>query len=86
MIFLICQRETETPQTQILKDLVHNRYLIDGVSLYPKDMCGGQKYWVGQKGWCFLATQYIARYKEGAELGSAKELLLAVTSVQAFCS
>ena len=44
MIFLICQRETETPQTQILKDLVHNRYLIDGVSLYPKDMCGGQKY------------------------------------------
>ena len=34
----------------------------------------------------FWPTQYIARCKEGAELGSAKELLLAVTSVQAFCS
>lgn len=46
---LICQRETETSQTQILKDLVHNRCLIDGVSLYHKEMCEGQKHLVGSK-------------------------------------
>ena len=33
----------------------------------------------------FWPTQYIARCKEGAELGNAKEIL-AVTSVQTFCS